>query len=85
MVFHVTGRKRSVVFAFKFSEQIFWQFAERIDQDAKTTTVGHANHRLLHTRRTCVLQQMIENRNDGVAALARETLLPHVLGVQVTL
>src|SRR5690242_16647801 len=47
--------------------------------------MGHADDRLLDTRRTGALDEIIEQRDEGIATLEREALLPHVFRVEVAL
>ena len=85
VVFHVAGGQvfgRGVI---KLGKQILGQLAQGVDQHVETAPVRHADHDLLHALRAGLLDHLVHGGNEALAALQRETLLAHVLGVQETL
>ena len=45
----------------------------------------HADHQLLHTRRTRALQQIIQQRDQRIATFERKARLTDVFGVEIFL
>ena len=76
---------RQIVLTFELAEQILGGLAQQVHQHVEAAAMRHADDGLLHTELAAVLHEIIEQRYQAVAALERESLLPHVLGVQVTL
>src|SRR6185312_4572292 len=60
-------------------------FAEEIHQHVEASAVRHADHDLLDLHPAAALDEIIEERQEGIAALQREALLPDVFGVKVAL
>ena len=85
VVFHVTGRQIICVLALEFSKQVMRHLAEDIHQHIQTATVCHADHDLLHALASCALNQRVERRDKALTAFERETLLPDIFGVEITL
>ncbi len=85
VVLHVAGGKVGRLLALEFGEQIGGHLAQRIDQDVEPPAMRHADHHLLHTRGAGLLDQVVEHRNHGVAALARKPFLPDIFGAEVAL
>src|SRR5450830_1361569 len=85
MVFHVAGSQMLSMDAFEFGEQHARLLAEYVDQHVKSSAMRHTDHGFLHALRTTPLQQMIEQRDQRLAAFQRETFLPDELGVQIAL
>ena len=84
VVFDVTREHhRLILLAFEFGEQVFRHLAERIDEHVEAPAVCHADHELLHAGRAPVLQQLVEHRNQAIAALQRKSRLADVLGMQI--
>ena len=74
-----------VVLALELAEQILRRLAEQIDQHVQPAAMRHADDRLLDAGAAAPLHQIVEQRDQAVAALEREALLAHVLGVQIAL
>ncbi len=74
-----------IVLALELAEQVLGRLAEQVHQDIETAPVRHADDGLLDPHLAAVLHQIVEQGNETVAALEREALLAHVLGVQVAL
>jgi hypothetical protein len=85
VVLDVAGRQLLRRLALELGEQVRGDLAQRVDQHVEAAAVRHPHHDLLHARRAGALDQPVEHRRHRVAALAREALLPDVLGVQVAL
>ena len=85
MVFDVAGEDRLVVLALELGEQVLGQLAQGVHEDVEPTAVRHSNDELLYTGGAGALQQVVEHRDQRLAALEREALLPHVAGVQESL
>src|SRR5207237_4344397 len=56
-----------------------------VHQHVQPADVRHADDHFLDAGGTAALNQVIEQRDEGIAALEREALLADVLGVQVAL
>ena len=57
----------------------------RLTSTFKPAAVRHADHDLLDARHSAVLDEIIQQGDEGIRALEREALLAHVLRVQVAL
>src|SRR4029077_551452 len=68
-----------------FREELRRGLAEQVDQDIQPTAVRHPDDHFLDAAGAAPLYQVIEQRDEGVAALEREALLADVLRVQVAL
>src|SRR5262245_22957042 len=69
---------------FKRCKDSFAQVANHVCQYIQTTTMGHTHRDLFNTTRSCTIDELIKNGNDGLATLKRKPLLPEILGVQET-
>src|SRR2546426_6006749 len=76
---------RQVVHSLEFGEQLGRRLAQQVDQQVQPPAVGHADDDLLDPRGTAPLDEIIQQRYEGIPALEREALLTHILGVQVAL
>ncbi len=74
-----------VVGAFELREQRRRRLAEKIHQDVQAPAMRHADHDLLDFRATALLDEIIEERQERVAAFEREALLADVAGVEIAL
>ncbi len=74
-----------IVLALELAEQILGRFAEHVDQHIQAPAVRHGDDGFLDAHLAALLHQIVEQGNETVAALEREALLAHVLGVQVAL
>ena len=83
VVFHVARERGLVVLAFEFGEQVLRHLAQCIHQHVQTPAMRHADYELLHTGGACALQQVIEQRDEAVAAFERKARLADVLGMQI--
>ena len=80
-----TAQLREVVLTLEFAEQVLGRFAEQIHQHVEAAAMRHADDGLLDPLLAALLHQIVEQGNQTVAALQREALLTHVLGMQVAL
>src|SRR6185436_21040059 len=71
--------------AFELLEQVLWHLAEHIDEHVQPPAMRHADHDLLHAARSAALDQLVDRRDQALAAFERKALLPDVLRVQVAL
>ena len=85
VVLDVAGEQRVVMLALELAEQILRHLAQRIHQHVQAAPVGHAEHQFLHPGLSRALQQVVEHRDQRLAALQREALLPDVARMQVAL
>src|ERR1017187_8316983 len=74
-----------VVFTLELREQLRRGFSQHIDQYVKPATVRHAQHEFLDSGATPLLDQIVQQRNQCIAAFEREALLADVLGMQIAL
>ena len=86
VVFDVAGAAqfRKIVLAFEFTEQIVRRLAEQIDEHVEAAPVRHAEDGLFDARLAALLHHVIEQRDQAIAALQREALLPDILAAQVS-
>ena len=85
VVFHVAGSQFAMrgMLALELQEQVARQFADGVDQHVEAAAVRHADHHFLHALAAGTLNQVIQQRNQAVAALQRKAFLPDIAGVQV--
>ena len=88
VVLHVAGVDRAVVvleLAFELVEELRRGLAEDVDQHVEAAAVGHADHDFLDAVVAGGADDVVDHRDQAVAAFEREALLADVLGVQVAL
>ncbi len=87
VVLHVARalQVRGVVLAFEFVEQHRGRFAQHVHQHVEPAAMRHADDAFLDALLSTLLDQIVEQRDQRVAAFERETFLTDVLGVQVAL
>src|SRR5690606_17697709 len=61
------------------------RLADHVDQHIETAAMSHADHDLLDAALTTLLDQVVEQGNEALAALEREALLRRVLGGEIEL
>ena len=85
VVFDVAGAREvdGIVFAFKFREQHGGRLAEHIDQYVQASAMRHCDDKLFHALLPATLNDIIQQRNQCIAAFEREAFLPDILGMQV--
>ena len=71
-----------ILVSFKFGEDLGIALARKIRQDIQAPTVSHGDRHLVDSTTCRLAQDLIEKRNQGLAAFKRESLLPQVLGLQ---
>ena len=74
-----------VVGALELREQLLRRLAEHVHEHVEAAAMRHADHELLHAALAGPLDQIVENRNQRLAAFEREALLAHVARIQVAL
>ncbi len=74
-----------VMDAFEFGEQFLGQLAQSVHQHVQAPAMRHADDGLFHALLARALQQMMQQRDQRLAAFQREAFLPDVFGVQITL
>jgi len=70
---------------FKLEEQVLRHLAQHVDQHVEPPAMRHADHHLLHAVAAGTLDQLVDRRDQALAALQREALLADVAGMQVAL
>jgi len=86
VVLHVPGALHLVgLIALELGEQVTGILAQDIGQHVEPAAVGHAQDDLPDALAAGALQQVVEQRDQGISPLEGEALLAHVLGVQVLL
>jgi hypothetical protein len=85
VVLHVARGELVGVLALELAEEVRRDLAERVHEHVQAPAVGHADHDFLGAVRAGVLDHGVEHRDQALAALAREALLPDVARVQVAL
>ena len=63
-------------------EDEFVVLAQDVGQDVEPAAMGHAHDDLLHAVARTFLHDLVEDGDDGFAALERKALLAHVAGVE---
>ncbi len=76
---------REVVLAFELGEQFRRRLAEHVHQHVEPAAMGHADHDVLDAVHATRLDHVLEQRDQAVAALERETLLRRVARGEVAL
>ena len=76
---------RGVVAAFEFGEQFRRRLAQHVDQHVQAAAMRHADDDFLEAGLAAPLHQVVQHRDQRIAAFEREALLAHVLRVQVAL
>src|SRR5581483_714591 len=84
VVFHVAfvGRKRWMDRTFKRSEDAFAKMPDDVGEHVQASAVRHAHRDLFDAELARAFGQLIEERNDRLAALDGKSLLAEILGVQ---
>src|SRR5213592_2795439 len=85
VVFHVSGGQLGSLPALELEEQVLRHLAQHVDQHVEPPAVRHADHHLLHAVAAGALDQLVDRRDQALAALQREALLADVAGMQVAL
>jgi hypothetical protein len=85
VVLDVAGEQVVMVLALELGEQVLGHLAQGVDQHVDAAAVGHADDELLHARPSRVPQQVVELRDQRLAAFQREALLADVAGVEILL
>src|SRR4051812_22259526 len=60
--------------ALKFVEQLAVRLAPHIDQHVQAAAMGHAQHDLTDTKLAAALDDLLQRRDGGLAAIQTETL-----------
>src|SRR5690606_3511534 len=74
-----------VVVALELREDDLRGLADDVDENVQAPSVRHADHDLLDTGDTALLDEIVEHRDEAVAAFQREALLRRVLRCEVEL
>ena len=74
-----------VVVAFELFEQLFRRLAQDVHQHIDAATMRHADDDLVNSGFATLLNQVVQHRDQALAALEREAFLTDVTRVQVTL
>ena len=87
VILDVAGAFRGVVLelAFELGEKHRGRLAEHIDQHVEPAAMRHADDDFLDARGPASLHDVVEQRDQCVAALEREPLLADILCVQIAL
>ena len=85
VVFHVPGGQLGRLLALELEEQVLRHLAQHVDQHVEPSAVRHADHHLLHAVAAGALDQLVDRRDQALAALQREALLADVAGMQIAL
>ncbi|MNZ75293.1 hypothetical protein D3C78_937670 [compost metagenome] len=83
VVLHVTGGQALGLLAFELVEQVARVLAEGVDQDVQAAAVGHADDDFLEAVGAGALDDLVQQRDQALAAFQAETLGARVLGAQV--
>src|ERR1044072_7656893 len=86
VVFHVAfiGRKRGMHRTLKGSEDAFAKMPDNIRKHVQAPAMRHAHRDVVNAAPRRAFDQLVEQRNDRLAAFERKAFLPEVLGVQET-
>ena len=68
--------------AFELRQHHLVRLLQHVRQDVQSAAMGHAEDELVGLERRGLLHERVEQRNEGLAAFERESLLAHVLGVE---
>jgi hypothetical protein len=71
--------------AFELQEQILRHLAEHVHKDVEAPAMRHADDDLLRAIGAGALDELVDRRDQALAAFEREALLADVLGVEVAL
>ena len=82
VVFHISAGQLFGCRVIEFSKQVRGQLAHGVHNDVQASTVGHANHHLLHAHHTGLVDELVNAHDETLATLQGKTLLPHILCVQ---
>ena len=84
VVLHVAGAVRlaGVEVALELAEDLADRLADDVGQHVEPAAVRHADDDLVELVLGGLVQHGVQQRDDGLAALQREPLLPDVLGLQ---
>src|SRR6185437_4410437 len=87
VILHITRALEvaQVVGAFELGEERRGRLAEQVDEDVKAPAMRHPDHDLIDFCPAAALDEVIEQRQEGLCAFEGEALLADVLGVQVAL
>ena len=86
MVLHVTGATLvGSCSAGELTENLSVGLARNVSQNIQTTTVCHTDGNTLQVLVSCLVQNSVQQRNQGLATLQGEALLTQVLGLQEVL
>ncbi|MCY1505896.1 hypothetical protein D9M68_401240 [compost metagenome] len=83
VVLHVTGAELDDLLAFELVEQVARVLAEGVDQHVEAAAVGHADDDFLGAVGAAALDDLVDHRNQALAAFQAETLGARVFGAQV--
>ena len=85
VVLDVTGATSCIwhVLTLELREQHRWRLAEHVDQHIESAAMGHANHDFFDAAGAAALHDVVEERNQRVAAFQREALLADVARVKI--
>ena len=80
MVLHVAaaGRERRRPRLVELGEDLLQVLADDVREHIQSAAVRHAEHELLHAERRARLEQLVEDRDERLAALEAEALLAHI-------
>ena len=84
VVLHVAGAE-DLVLTLELGEQFSRRLAKRVDQHIQPPAMSHADDHFLDTTATRLLDEIIEQRDQCLAAFQREALLSRITGMQITL
>ena len=86
VVLHVTGATLvGSCSAGELTENLSVGLARNVSQNIQTTTVCHTDGYTLQVLVSCLVQNSVQQRNQGLATLQGEALLTQVLGLQEVL
>ncbi|MNZ44518.1 hypothetical protein D3C78_621510 [compost metagenome] len=85
VVLHVTGAQFHDLLAFELVEQVARVLAEGVDQHVQTAAVGHADDDFLGAVGAGALDDLVDHRDQALAAFQTEALGARVFGTQVLL
>ena len=71
--------------ALELLEQLLRHLAQHVHQHVQPPAMRHADHDLLHAGRARALDQLVDRRDQALAAFERKALLAHVARMQVAL
>src|SRR5690606_27350570 len=83
VVLHITGAQVDHLLAFELVEQITRVLAQGVDQHVEAATVGHAQNHLIDTVGAGTLDDLVEHRNQALAAFHTKAFGTGIFGAQV--